>query len=72
MEQKKNFDKVTDKSQSFTREIKFRSTRKLSVILFLNQTTKDRENFCTSLALSKYFSPVTADGTYNIAGHYLV
>ena len=29
-------------------------------------------NFCTSLALSKYFSPVTADDTYNIAGYYLV
>ena len=30
------------------------------------------ERFCTRLASSKFFSPVTADDTYNIAGHYLV
>ena len=42
------------------------------MILFLNQTAKDKERFCTRLASSKYFSPVTADHTYNLAGHYLV
>ena len=30
------------------------------------------ERFCTRLASSKYFSPVIADDTCHIAGHYLV
>ena len=45
MEQKENFDDVTDESQPFIREITFRSSRNSSVILFLNQTTKDMEHF---------------------------
>ena len=65
-------DEVTDERQPFIREITFRSNRKPSVILFLNQTTKDTERFCRRLPSSKYFSPGTADDTYNIAGHYLV
>ena len=64
MEQKENFDDVNDESQSLNREITFRSAREPSVIPFLNQTRKDKERL--------YFSPVTAHGTYNIAGHYLV
>ena len=72
MEQKENCVDVTDETQPFIREITFRSVRKPLVILFLNQTTKDMKRFCTRLASSKYFSPVTADDTYNIAGHYLV
>ena len=72
MEQKENFDDVTDESQPFIREITFRSARKPSVILFLDQTTKDMERFCTRLASSKYFSPAIADGTCNITKHYLV
>ena len=30
------------------------------------------EHFCTRLASNKYFSPLTADDTYNITMHYLV
>ena len=71
MEQKENFDDVTDENKSFIQKIAFRSARKPLVILFLNQTTKDMERF-TRLESSKYFSLVTADGTYNIARHYLV
>ena len=54
MEQKGNFDDVTDESQPFIRKITFRSAGKPSVILFLNQA-KDMERFCTRLASSKYF-----------------
>ena len=59
MEQEENLDEVTDDGEPFIREITF-------------QRTKDMERFCTRLASSNYFSPVTADNTYNIAGHYLV
>ena len=45
IEQKKIFDDVTDESQPFIQEITFRSAKKPSVILFLNQTTKDMERF---------------------------
>ena len=42
------------------------------MILFLNQTTKDMERFCTRLPSSKYCLPVTADDPNNIAENYLV
>ena len=63
MEQKENFDDVTDESQPSIREMTFSSVKKISVVLFVNQTTKDMERFCTRLASSKYFSLVTTDDT---------
>ena len=45
IEQKENIDDVTDESQPFIREIRSRSAKKPSVILFLNQKTKDMERF---------------------------
>ena len=45
IEQKENIDDVTDESQLFIREIRSRSAKKPSVILFLNQKTKDMERF---------------------------
>lgn len=51
-------------------EIVFRSAKKPSVVLFLEQTLVDMERFCTMKAPQKYFSPVPADTTYQIAGHY--
>ena len=43
-----------------------------SIVLCLDQTTRDIERFCTRLAPGNYFSPLAADDTYNIAEHYLV
>ena len=52
----------------------------MTLLIKASQSSTNKKTFSDSipelrnkrLASSKYFSPVTADDTYNIAGHYLV
>ena len=62
---------LLDKEQGFIREISFRNGKKLSFVLFLNQTIVDLNRFCTMNAPSNYFSPLSIDTTYEIVEHYL-
>ena len=50
----------------------FRSEKRPSVVIFLNQSIKGISRFCTYNVPSNFFSPLSADDTYSVPNHYLV
>lgn len=48
------------------------SQRRPTVTVFLDQSIRDVSRFCTYVAPANFFSPLSADDTFNVANHYLV
>ena len=58
--------------QPFLQEILSRNKKQPSYVLFLNQSLKDIERFCTNtLAPTSFRSILAVDTTYDIGGHYV-
>ena len=58
--------------QLFLQEILLRNKKQPSHVLFLNQSLKDIERFCTNtLAPTSFRSILAVDTTYYIGGHYV-
>ena len=53
-------------------EVLFRSQKRPSVVIFLDQSIKDISRFCTDKAPSNFFSLLSADDTCSVANHYLM
>ena len=57
--------------QPFLQKVLYRNRKQPSYVLFLNQSLKDIERFCTNtLAPTSFRSLLAIDTTYNIRGHY--